>query len=452
MLDCPEVVEPQPSLRHVAARSPRSSTTFVCSFARAGHPAPVCGRRSLGRRRKQIVDRLLGMPLERTRFGRAGSRRPGAASGELRDPLFAELQARGLRGRASTALWWPPSPPMLAAAVSSYHHRRGGRSPRRQGRGSVGQTATHGLGRDRAPAPAGGIVVNEVRPDVPPQISRERPSANGWRVPITDPHDGRDRAAGFNSPFGAASAPGSGPSSRSTRSLSSPTRTFPAQGAVAPWAATSGASEYFRESSRRLPRRCPSRWTRRGAPCPNGRRTPSSVGATTRSTSTYRNRYGRERSYSTGFEGAVPFVKRRHAETDSDWSQERYEGFMRRIPCPSAAAAGAQARVAGRAHRWPLDRGRPALSIRMPRRSSMTSTSPTASGRSPSGSSGGQRPARLPARCGPGLPEPGPGRGDSPAGGPTHPIRHPDRFRPGRRALRLDRPSASVCTSATTTG
>ena len=27
----------------------------------------------------------------------------------------------------------------------------------------------------------------------------------------------------------------------------------------------------------------------------------------------YRNRFGRERSYSTGFEGAVPFVKRRHA-------------------------------------------------------------------------------------------------------------------------------------------
>jgi excinuclease ABC subunit A len=48
----------------------------------------------------------------------------------------------------------------------------------------------------------------------------------------------------------------------------------------------------------------------------------------------YRNRYGRERAYTTGFEGVVPFVKRRHAETDSEWSRERYEGFMREVPCP----------------------------------------------------------------------------------------------------------------------
>src|SRR5215203_4920459 len=53
----------------------------------------------------------------------------------------------------------------------------------------------------------------------------------------------------------------------------------------------------------------------------------------------YRNRFGRERSYSTGFEGAVPFVKRRHAETDSDWSRERYEGYMREVPCPVCKGA-----------------------------------------------------------------------------------------------------------------
>ena len=53
----------------------------------------------------------------------------------------------------------------------------------------------------------------------------------------------------------------------------------------------------------------------------------------------YRNRYGRERSYSTGFEGVIPFVKRRHAETDSDWSRERYEGYMREVPCPVCRGA-----------------------------------------------------------------------------------------------------------------
>jgi excinuclease ABC subunit A len=53
----------------------------------------------------------------------------------------------------------------------------------------------------------------------------------------------------------------------------------------------------------------------------------------------YRNRFGRERSYSTGFEGVVPFIKRRHSETDSEWSRERYEGYMREVPCPVCKGA-----------------------------------------------------------------------------------------------------------------
>jgi excinuclease ABC subunit A len=53
----------------------------------------------------------------------------------------------------------------------------------------------------------------------------------------------------------------------------------------------------------------------------------------------YRNRYGRERSYSTGFEGAIPFVQRRHAESESDSARERYEGFMREVPCPECDGA-----------------------------------------------------------------------------------------------------------------
>jgi hypothetical protein len=53
----------------------------------------------------------------------------------------------------------------------------------------------------------------------------------------------------------------------------------------------------------------------------------------------YRNRYGRERSYYSGFEGVIPFVHRRHSETDSEWSRERYEGYMREVPCPTCKGA-----------------------------------------------------------------------------------------------------------------
>ncbi|MGZ8600813.1 MAG: excinuclease ABC subunit UvrA, partial [Actinomycetota bacterium] len=47
----------------------------------------------------------------------------------------------------------------------------------------------------------------------------------------------------------------------------------------------------------------------------------------------YKNRYGRVRSYYTTFEGVLPVVERRHAETDSDSQREKLEQFMREIPC-----------------------------------------------------------------------------------------------------------------------
>ena len=42
----------------------------------------------------------------------------------------------------------------------------------------------------------------------------------------------------------------------------------------------------------------------------------------------------RERIYSPGFEGVLDYVMRKHDETESDWSRERYQAYMREIPCP----------------------------------------------------------------------------------------------------------------------
>src|SRR5699024_1651368 len=53
----------------------------------------------------------------------------------------------------------------------------------------------------------------------------------------------------------------------------------------------------------------------------------------------YRNRWGRERRYTTGFEGAVAMIERRHNETESDSSRERDEGYMREIPCEVCGGA-----------------------------------------------------------------------------------------------------------------
>ncbi|MDO5726778.1 MAG: excinuclease ABC subunit UvrA, partial [Bowdeniella nasicola] len=53
----------------------------------------------------------------------------------------------------------------------------------------------------------------------------------------------------------------------------------------------------------------------------------------------YRNRWGRVRQYSTGFEGAITYIARKHRETESQNQRERYEGYMREIPCPTCHGA-----------------------------------------------------------------------------------------------------------------
>ena len=43
--------------------------------------------------------------------------------------------------------------------------------------------------------------------------------------------------------------------------------------------------------------------------------------------------------FTTGFEGAIPHIQRRHAEAESDASRERYAGYMREVPCPVCRGA-----------------------------------------------------------------------------------------------------------------
>lgn len=53
----------------------------------------------------------------------------------------------------------------------------------------------------------------------------------------------------------------------------------------------------------------------------------------------FRNRWGRERSYTTGFEGAIAYIERKRAETESAWTMDKLDSFMREIPCPTCHGA-----------------------------------------------------------------------------------------------------------------
>ena len=48
----------------------------------------------------------------------------------------------------------------------------------------------------------------------------------------------------------------------------------------------------------------------------------------------YRNRYGRLRRYNTKYEGVVPWLTRRHRESESDSVRDQIGGYMRLVDCP----------------------------------------------------------------------------------------------------------------------
>ena len=53
----------------------------------------------------------------------------------------------------------------------------------------------------------------------------------------------------------------------------------------------------------------------------------------------YRNRYGRQRSFTSAYEGIIPWLERRHTEADSDFLRENLEGYLREVPCPECRGA-----------------------------------------------------------------------------------------------------------------
>ncbi|SJN27031.1 Excinuclease ABC subunit A [Mycetocola reblochoni REB411] len=49
----------------------------------------------------------------------------------------------------------------------------------------------------------------------------------------------------------------------------------------------------------------------------------------------WKNRYGREISYTSGFEGVAPYIERQYAQSETDTQRARWAEYLREIPCPS---------------------------------------------------------------------------------------------------------------------
>jgi excinuclease ABC subunit A len=143
------------------------------------------------------------------------------------------------------------------------------------------------------------------------------------------------RSFSFNSPFGACpECTGIG-----TRKEVDPELVVPdpgkslGEGAVAPWAG-SMSNEYFLRLLGGLADQLGFSMDTAWEKLPPRVQKAVLHGSPDQVHVRYRNRYGRERSYYAAFEGVLPFLERRHEDTDSDYMRDKYEGYMRDVPCP----------------------------------------------------------------------------------------------------------------------
>jgi excinuclease ABC subunit A len=119
-----------------------------------------------------------------------------------------------------------------------------------------------------------------------------------------------------------------------------------AEGVIAPWAASS--SDYYRQLSEALVSHYRIDVNTPWKDLPEGHRQVFLHGTKgARIPITYRNRFGREHTYSTHFEGIVDSLTRRYEETSSEWMQEHIEEYMRLVPCPQCQ--GSRLRAESRA-------------------------------------------------------------------------------------------------------
>jgi excinuclease ABC subunit A len=53
----------------------------------------------------------------------------------------------------------------------------------------------------------------------------------------------------------------------------------------------------------------------------------------------WKNKYGRELKYTTGFEGALNYIERKYLEADNDWARGKWSEYLRETPCPDCHGA-----------------------------------------------------------------------------------------------------------------
>lgn len=323
------------------SKNPRSTVGTITEiydymrllWARVGRPyCPTCGEPVTKQTPQQIVDQLLELE-EGTRFQVLAPVVRGR-KGEFVE-LFKELTAKGYsRARVDGELIQLSDPPKLG---KQFKHTIEVVVDRLVVKEGISQRLTDSI--ETALGLAEGRVLAEFVDLDPKNDGRLRAFSEHLACPNEHPlaiDEIEPRSFSFNNPFGACSAcSGIGTKLEVDEELIVPNAELSlSQGAIAPWSLGTATTEYWNRLleglSHELGFSMDTAWEDLS---PDVRQTVLH-GKDHNVVVQYRNRFGRERKYSTGFEGAIQYVHRKHGETDSEWARDRYEEYMRQIPCP----------------------------------------------------------------------------------------------------------------------
>ncbi|MGV9710043.1 excinuclease ABC subunit UvrA [Gordonia sp. NPDC003424] len=326
-------------------RNPRSTVGTITEvydylrllYARAGKAhCPECGELIAKQTPQQIVDQVLDMeqgirfqvlaPVVRTR------------KGEFVD-LFGELQTQGYsRARIDGVVYQLTDPPKLKKQEK---HDIEVVVDRLSVKAAAKQRLTDSI--ETALRLADGIVVldfvdlEEDDPNRERRFSERMACPNGHPIAIDDLEP---RSFSFNSPYGACpDCDGLGVRKEVDEDLVVPDPDLSlSEGAIAPWSGGHNADYFLRLMgglADQMGFDVDTPWRKLPAKARNAILNGSDHQVHVK----FRNRYGRTRSYYTEFEGVLSFLARRMDQTESEQMKERYEGYMRDVPCPACHGA-----------------------------------------------------------------------------------------------------------------
>jgi excinuclease ABC subunit A len=322
------------------SRNPRSTVGTVTEiydylrllWARVGHPhCHICGRPISGQSAEQIIDQVMELP-EGTRFmvlapivrGRKGEY--GKQLEELRAEGFGRAKVDGeLRRLDEEIVLDKKFKHDIAIVVDRLVMKE---DLRKRLADSI----------ETAVALADGLVEIEIVDAEP----RTLVFSEKFACPVHGPSlvELEPRVFSFNSPHGACPrCTGLGSQMEIDPDLVVPDPTLSiGEGAIAPWAVS--ASNYYDQLIQAISERYDVDLDTPWQDLPPESRDFFLFGTGgDRVQVSYRNRFGRRRTYATQFEGIVPNLERRYRETDSDFSREKIEEYMTLRPCPDCGGA-----------------------------------------------------------------------------------------------------------------